>query len=55
MAARAAEVGWIPVPLEDATAKRGGEVGMLFRDDLGSALGAFDPEDRRRPGGDGRS
>ncbi len=43
MVVHAAEVGWTPIPPEDATAKRGGEAGMLFRDDLGSALGAFNP------------
>ena len=43
MVAHAAEIGWTPVPPEDATAKRGGEAGMLFRDDLGSALAAFNP------------
>ena len=43
MVAHAAEIGWTPVPPEDATAKRGGEAGMLFRDDLGSTLAAFNP------------
>ena len=43
MVAHAAEIGWTPVPPEDATAKRGGEAGMLFRDDLGSALEALNP------------
>ena len=43
MVAHAAEIGWTPVPPKDATAKRGGEAGMLFRDDLGSALAAFNP------------
>ena len=30
VAARAAEVGWIPIPPEDATAKRSGEA-LAFR------------------------
>ena len=37
MVVHAAEIGWTPIPPEDTTAKRGGEAGMLFRDDLGSA------------------
>ena len=43
MVAHAAEIGWTPIPPKDATAKRGGEAGMLFRDDLGSALDTFNP------------
>ncbi len=33
VAARAAEVGWTPLPSEDATAKRSGGARTLFRDD----------------------
>ena len=41
MVAHAAEIGWIPVPPEIATAKRGGEAGMLFRDELRAKLTTF--------------
>ena len=43
MVVHAVEIGWTPVPPEGATAKRGGEAGMLFRDDLGLALNALNP------------
>ena len=41
MVRHAAEVGWTPLPPEVAMHKRGGEAGMLFRDELEEALGRF--------------
>ena len=41
MVRHAAEVGWTPLPSEVAMHKRGGETGMLFRDELEEALGRF--------------
>ena len=49
MVAYAVEIGWTPVPPKDATAKRGGEAGMLFRDDLRSRNAEF--RDREAPSG----
>ena len=43
MVRHAAEVGWTPLPPEVAMHKRGGEDGMLFRDELEGALGRFNP------------
>ena len=43
MVRHAAEVGWTPLPPEVAMHKRGGEAGMLFRDELEGALGRFNP------------
>ena len=43
MVRHAAEVGWIPLAPETAMHKRGGEIGMLFRDELEEALGRFNP------------
>ena len=43
MVRHAAEVGWMPLPPEVAMHKRGGEDGMLFRDELEGALGRFNP------------
>ena len=43
MVRHAAEVGWTPLPPEAAMHKRGGEAGMLFRDELEGALGRFNP------------
>ena len=43
MVAHAAEVGWIPVSPEVARQKRGGESGMLFRDELEAKLARFNP------------
>lgn len=41
MVAHAAEIGWTPVKPEVAKQKRGGEAGMLFRDELEVALAKF--------------
>src|SRR5438105_1960568 len=41
MVAHAAGVGWTPITPEAAVKKRGGEDGMLFRDELGAALARF--------------
>ena len=41
MVLHAAEIGWTPLPPEVAMHKRGGETGMLFRDELEGALGRF--------------
>ena len=41
MVLHAAEIGWTPLPPEVAMHKRGGETGMLFRDELEEALGRF--------------
>ena len=43
MVRHAAEIGWTPLSPESSTAKRGGEAGMLFRDELGAALHHFNP------------
>ena len=43
MVRHAAEIGWTPLPPQDALHKRGGEAGMLFRDELAGALGRFNP------------
>ena len=43
MVRHAAEIGWTPLPPEVAVDKRGGEAGMLFRDELEGALGRFNP------------
>lgn len=43
MVRHAAEIGWTPLPPEVAIHKRGGEAGMLFRDELEGALGRFNP------------
>ena len=43
MVRHAAEIGWTPLPPEVAMHKRGGEDGMLFRDELEGALGRFNP------------
>ena len=43
MVRHAAEIGWTPLPPQDALQKRGGEAGMLFRDELEGALGRFNP------------
>ena len=43
MVRHAAEIGWTPLPPETAMHKRGGEAGMLFRDELEGALGRFNP------------
>ena len=43
MVRHAAEIGWTPLPPEVAMHKRGGEAGMLFRDEVEGALGRFNP------------
>ena len=43
MVCHAAEVGWEPLPPTDATQKRGGDAGMLFRDDLEEVIRRFNP------------
>jgi type I restriction enzyme R subunit len=43
MVAHAAAIGWTAIPPEVAKHKRGGEAGMLFRDELEDALGRFNP------------
>lgn len=41
MVAHAAGIGWTPISPEAARLKRGGEAGMLFRDELEAALARF--------------
>ena len=41
MVRHAAEIGWTPLPPQDALRKRGGETGLLFRDELERVLGRF--------------
>ena len=43
MIRHAAEVGWTPLPPRVALRKRGGEVGMLFHDEVEAALHRFNP------------
>ena len=43
MVRHAAEIGWTPIPPASSLQKRGGEAGMLFRDELEGALGRFNP------------
>ena len=43
MVRHAAEVGWDPVPPEEATTKRGEPAGLLFRGELEDALRRFNP------------
>ena len=43
MVRHAAEIGWVPLAPADAQAKRGGEAGLFFRDDLAHALATFNP------------
>jgi type I restriction enzyme R subunit len=43
MVAHAAAIGWTAIPPEVANQKRGGEAGMLFRDELEAALARFNP------------
>ena len=43
MVRHAAEIGWTPISPQAAMRKRGGETGMLFRDELEGALGRFNP------------
>lgn len=51
MVKHAAEIGWTPLAPEAAKQKRGGEAGMLLRDELEAKLAAFNPwlsEEARR-------
>ena len=41
MVRHAAETGWTPIPPGDALSMRGGETGILFREELERALGRF--------------
>ena len=43
MVRHAVEIGWTPLSPEVAMRKRGGEAGMMFRDELEGALGQFNP------------
>jgi type I restriction enzyme, R subunit len=43
MVRHAAEIGWTPIPPDLAKQKRGGEAGMLFRDELAAKLREFNP------------
>ena len=43
MVRHAAEVGWTPLAPQAAMRKRGGEAGMLFRDELEEKLARFNP------------
>lgn len=43
MVAHAVGIGWIPIAPEAAKKKRGGEAGMVFRDELASALAKLNP------------
>jgi type I restriction enzyme R subunit len=43
MVAHAACIGWTPITPESAKQKRGGEAGMLFRDEFAAALARFNP------------
>jgi type I restriction enzyme, R subunit len=43
MVAHAVAIGWIPIPPEIAKLKRGGEDGMLLRDEVEAALAKFNP------------
>ena len=43
MVRHAAEVGWMPLPPPDALTKRDGQAGLLFRQEVESALRRFNP------------
>ena len=43
MVRHAAEVGWVPVPPQEAVTRRGGFAGLLFRGELEDALRQFNP------------
>jgi type I restriction enzyme, R subunit len=43
MLKHAAEIGWTPIAPEVAKQKRGGEAGMLLRDELEAKLAEFNP------------
>ena len=43
MVRHAAEIGWTPLPPEVAMRKRGGETGMMFRDEIEGSIERFNP------------
>jgi type I restriction enzyme R subunit len=43
MVKHSTEIGWTPLTPEDAKSKRGGEAGMLLRDELAAKLHEFNP------------
>ena len=43
MVKHAVEIGWTPIDPDDARQKRGGDSGMLFRDELAAKLAKFNP------------
>ena len=43
MVKHAAEIGWTPLTPDAARAMRGGDAGMIFRDELAAKLRAFNP------------
>lgn len=43
MVLHAAEIGWTPLPPQDARQKRGGVDGLLFRQELETKLAQFNP------------
>ncbi|MEQ8737323.1 MAG: hypothetical protein RID59_02000, partial [Hoeflea sp.] len=43
MVDHAASIGWTPITPEVAKQKRGGEAGMMLRDELEAALARFNP------------
>ena len=43
MVKHAVEIGWTPITPEVAKQKRGGEAGMLLRDELEAKLAEFNP------------
>lgn len=43
MVAHAADIGWTPITPKAARAKRGGDDGMMFRDELKASLARFNP------------
>ena len=43
MVRHAEEVGWAPVPPQEALSLRGGTAALLFRSELEAALGQFNP------------
>ena len=43
MVRHAAEVGWVPVPPQEALDRRGGPAGLLFRGELEEALHRLNP------------
>jgi len=43
MVKHAVEIGWTPIVPDEARQKRGGESGMLFRDELAAKLAEYNP------------